>query len=278
MFNMFNILIIGAGFVGSHLAKVLDKKYNVSVTTRTLEKKQELEKESLNVKLLDTNDFNQLSQLISSYDIIVVTLAPKCINDYKKTYLTTAQNIVKCFENSQKKVKHLIYTSSSSVYGDQKGALTTEDSPLNNTTSSGKILIETENTFLSLKKMQTKVCIFRLSEIYGPKRDLSLRVKHYSEFSAPGDGLNPTNMIHVDDISLAILFAIEHSLDGIYNLTDDEHISRKQMYDLISRRFLLPIVFFDSTKSSIHSGSKVLSNQKIKDLGFIFKYPHRIYT
>ena len=272
------ILIIGSGYVGSSLAKDLQKHCYVTVTTRSEDRLDELQSKLQNVEILDTEDVSKLCSLLEDKDAIIITVAAKSSKDYERAYLKTAKNLSKALKSSKNSVKQIIYTSASSVYGDQCGNVTEESSPLKAKTSCGKILIETEKTLLSLQTNSTKVCIFRLSEIYGPGREVSQRVKTLSELSAPGTGLNPTNMIHIDDINSAIIFALKNSLSGIYNLTDDEHIERKEMYDFVSEKFSLPLVVFDETKTSIHSGNKILSNKKIKKTGYKFVHPKRIYN
>ncbi len=271
------ILLIGSGYVGSHLGSFLQRNHDITITTRSSDRLVELKTKFKNVELLDTSDMTKLSSLVKSHDVIVVTVAAKNINEYEKAYLQTALNLKKVIKGSECGVKHIIYTSASSVYGDQKGKVTTESAPLSAKTVSGKILINTEKALLDLQKEALKICIFRLSEIYGPAREISLRVKRLSELSAPGTGQNPTNMIHLDDIIAAISFALKNELNDIYNLTDDEHIARKDMYELISKKFNLPSVIFDESKTSIHGGSKVLSNEKLKNAGYIFLHPKRAY-
>lgn len=272
------ILIIGAGYVGSALGLFLQNHFEVTVTTRSEEKLQYLSKNFEKVELLDTSDTIKLTSLIMQNDVIVLTVAAKNIKEYDKVYLESAKNLKKVLQTTNHSVQQLIYTSASSVYGDQKGLSTFEDSPLKAKTPSGKILIETEKTLMGLNRDKLKVCIFRLSEIYGPGREISLRVKRLSELSAPGTGENHTNMIYLDDILSAIKFALVERLQGIFNLTDDDHIKRKDMYEIVSKKFNLPSVVFDPEKTSIHGGNKILTNEKIKKAGFKFLHPKRIYN
>lgn len=273
---MLNVLIIGSGFVGFSLGHLLSKKYSVTLTTRSEEKFQSITSSGLHPLLLDTKDKKRLKTAIEDKDIIIVCLAPKSSQDYESTYLATAKNLREAL-SPHHRCKMLTYTSSSSVYGDHQGQVTDEESKLLGKSKASQILIETEKIYLSLEATGIDICLLRLSEIYGPGREISKRVKTLSEISAPGDGLNPTNMIHLDDICSSVVFVIENRLRGIYNLCDDDHLPRKEMYDKVSHKKNLPQVIFDPEKTSIHSGKKVLSNEKIKKAGYLFKRPDRVF-
>lgn len=132
-----------------------------------------------------------------------------------------------------------------------------------------KNLIETENILLSLKSESRNVIIFRLAEIYGPSRTWVQKIQRLQGKKAPGNGSQIAHLIHVEDIARAILFAITHHLDGVDNLCDNTRISRKELYDQICNQYHLPLVEWDPQLRSIHrSGFKVVSNQKITELGF----------
>jgi nucleoside-diphosphate-sugar epimerase len=149
----------------------------------------------------------------------------------------------------------LIAISSTACYGDASGAFVKENEAPPT---------EYEQEVL----LNPKACIFRLSEIYGPGREISLRFKTKTHF--PGSPNNPTNMIHLDDIVGAILFAIEHHLTGIYNLTDDDHMTRNELYSHYQK------VTFDPSIKPRFGGNRCVSNAKIKEAGYVLKYPHRI--
>ena len=151
----------------------------------------------------------------------------------------------------------LIAISSTACYKDAGGAFVKEeDAPPT----------EYEQEML----LNPQACIFRLSEIYGPGREIANRFKEKTVF--PGSGENPTNMIHLDDIVGAILFAITHSLKGIYNLTDDDHMTRRELYTLFQN------VTFDPTTTPRFGGNRKVSNEKIKKAGYVFKHPHRVLS
>jgi nucleoside-diphosphate-sugar epimerase len=127
-----------------------------------------------------------------------------------------------------------------------------------------------------LEEIGWRTCILRCAEIYGPGRELSKRVKQFGGHTLPGSGSNYTNMIHKADCAAALDYALRHHLEGIYNLSDDEHPTRKELYDTVAHRFKFPHVLWDPTHPSLHTGNKRVSNHKIKAEGFAFLHPHRV--
>lgn len=266
------VLIIGCGYLGSEVALLLEDKQPLVVTTRSEKKLEELKKRYPLAICLDVDDLESLKNLVNNHEIIILTLAAKDISLYAETYLKAALNLKQAVETTTS-VRQIIYTSSSSVYGDHQGKIVTEETPLLGKTDQAKILIETENVLLSLQSITRNICIFRVSEIYGPSREFIKRVEALQGKKAPGDGSQITNIIHVKDTALAISFAITNCLKGVYNLCNDVHLPRKELYDRVSKEHELPLVTWDPNLTSVHSGRRVLSNEKIKKEGFYFIHP-----
>jgi nucleoside-diphosphate-sugar epimerase len=270
------IVIIGCGYIGSEVAQIWKKRgYCVTATTRNPERLDALSKVSQKSIILKGNDEDELVPLIADNDAIIITIAADSPEHYESTYLNTAQ-ILRHLALEMDLPRHLIYTSSTSVYGDHHGQWVDETSDLIAKSEQGKILIETEKNYLSLQEVGWRISLLRLSEIYGPSRELSRRVKQFEGHVLPGSGEHYTNMIHKVDCAHAIDYALRHHLDGIYNLSDDEHPSRKELYDAIANKFKIPKVKWDPEHTSLHTGNKRVSNHKIKAEGFVFQYPHRV--
>lgn len=272
---MQKVLIIGFGYVGSFLASHLSS-CKISVTTTSFEKKELLEKTFSSVYLYPSSNPHFLETILEEIDCLVILVAAKNKDLYEKTYLDTAKAIRSALVNRKKKLS-LIYTSSTSVYGDHEGRKVTEESPLYPANEQANILRETENVYLEMQSSIINVCIFRLGEIYGPGREISKRVVALQRKAAPGNGKQISNMIHVEDIAHAIKFAMQNELQGIFNLCDEDTYSRKEMYDLVCNFLGLEKIAFNQDSPSIHKGDKKVISQKIKKKGFIFLYPHRMW-
>ncbi|MEI8301187.1 MAG: NAD-dependent epimerase/dehydratase family protein [Chlamydiota bacterium] len=269
-------LMIGCGYVGEKIATQLLDDSSLTITTRSTKRLKLLQTHFPKVCLLNASDLATFKTLLDSHRFVILTMAPDTPQDYESCYLQTVLHLKHAIEGNTS-IKQIIYTSASSVYGECHGNTIAEEAPLQAATPQGKILIETEKVLESLKSEDRKICIFRVSEIYGPDRSIKARVENLLTRKAPGDGSQLTNMIHVEDLVSAILFAKDHQLDGVYNLSDDEHMSRKAMYDEISKLYNLGYVKWDPSLQSPHRGNKCLSNEKLKKTGFSLKFSRRIF-
>ncbi len=273
---MTHIAIIGCGYVGSEVAHILHKRgEHVTATTRNPSRLNDLAKVAHKGVLIKGNSEAELAPLIASHETLVVSIGADSHTAYESAYLHTAQ-LFRHLAIEMDLPRRLIYTSSTSVYGDHHGRWVDEEADLLSTSEQGKILIEAERQYQSLAELGWHVCILRLAEVYGPGRELSKRIRDLKGQHLPGTGDTFTNMIHKTDCATAIDYAIRHHLEGIYNLADDEHPTRKELYDAIAKKFNLPAPRWDPQLTSMHPGNKRVSNHKIKAEGFTFRHPHRI--
>ena len=273
---MKNIGIIGCGYLGMKIASLWSKRgFHITATTRTPERLKELAKVAQKGMILKGNNEEEFVPLFSANDTLLVTISADSREQYESAYLHTAQ-VFRKLSAEMKTPKHLIYTSSTSVYGDHHGLWVDEASPLLAKQQPSKILIETENTYLSLKEFGWHVCILRLAEIYGPGRELSKRVRGLEGHPLPGAGDHYTNMVHAEDCVAAIDYALNHRLEGIFNLADDDHPLRQELYDEVAQKYHLPKISWDPSCASFHTGNKRVSNHKIKAAGFTLPHPHRL--
>lgn len=270
-----NIAIIGCGYLGTEAARVWTREgHHVTATTRTPEKLASLAEAAQKTVILREKDTDTLALLIASNDVLVVTVAADDRSHYEEAYLKTALSF-RSLALEMNQPRRLLYTSSTSVYGDAQGQWVDELSPLKEDTETCRILAETERVYLSLQELGWSVVVFRLAEIYGPERSLQQKVLSFLGKQLPGDGSQYANMIHRDDAVRALDYALKHPIEGIYNLADDEHPTRKELYDRVSKKGKLPLAHWDPSLSGLRGGSKRVSNHKIKAEGFILNHPSR---
>lgn len=264
------IAIIGCGYVGSSLAQILKGMgHSVTVTTRSHDKVAALQKISDAVCILEGNDLDRMQNLLQHLDAIVISVAADSQKTYRTTYQETAETIAQAM-TSAPQLKQIIYTSSTSVYGDHQGRTVDESTPAMAVHETSQILLATEKILLGLSNAERPVCVLRLGEIYGPNREIADRLREMYGRSLPGDGSSVTNLSHLDQIVRGIVFALEGRLDGVYNLCNDEHVSRKALYAKICEEEGLEEIKWNPTQVSIHSGNKLVSSEKIKSKGFRF--------
>lgn len=252
--SQMKILMVGIGYVGEQILQQF-QNHQVVVTTTSEEKVEKLKSLSSEVFLLP--DFPG-----SLFDVVIVTVAPKRGTSYAETYLKTAQMLIK---NLKRPLPFLIYTSSTSVYEGNTGDVT-EEVLLKSHLENSRILQSTEE--LLLEHFKENACILRLGGIYGQGREIAKRALYFSGKKMQTTGKEPTNHIHRDDIVRAVLFCMQKRCSGVYNLVNDSHPSRKELYEKLCAHQHLPLPIFGNEEEK---GYRV-SNAKIKAEGFTFQH------
>jgi len=257
--------IIGCGYVGQAVALYWKQQgHRIGVTTRQPERVAPLAVFADDVFLLRSQT---LSPFIKPYEALLISVAPDHRSDYAATYLETARQVAEQ-TSEMSLLRQILYTSSTSVYGDHGGAWVDENTPIQETHGRRDILYQTENIFLKCSSKDLNVCVLRLGEIYGPGREIEHRLRRMQDRPLAGTGASYTNLIHLTDIVSALDFALKHHLQGVYNLCNDIHVTRSQLYDSLCKREQLPPMRWDPTQLVTHGGNKRVSNQKLKDEGW----------
>jgi nucleoside-diphosphate-sugar epimerase len=266
--------IIGCGYVGSRLAELWSGKHIVTCTT-TRKSHTKSSTQTQKWIIAKGTDYDTVYWLIKEHDVIIVSVTPPSIEDYRKTYLGTAETIRKAAKES-KTPKRLLFLSATSVYGDQNGHWVDEKNPPNAKIPEIKHLIEAENIFLSLGQVGWNITILRLSEIYGPEKTLKDKILSLQDRPLPGSGDFYSNMIHLDDVVHVIDYALDHKWEGIYNVTDDDHPTTSEFYKALCQQYNLPQVHWDPNLQPLIKLNKRISNQTIKSAGYRLLHPHRV--
>ena len=181
-----------------------------------------------------------------------------------KTNVDAVRNLVKNFNG------RIIFPSTCSVYGAQEGELT-EDSPLNPLSLYAESKIQAERILL---EEGTNPIIFRLGTLFGLsdtyarlRVDLVLNVltiravkeRHMRVFG--GQQYRP--LLHVRDVSTAILPNIESNVSGIFNL-HTENVTILELAERITA--LIPNVETEITESSFQDARNyMVSSDKARN-------------
>jgi NAD dependent epimerase/dehydratase family enzyme len=89
----------------------------------------------------------------------------------------------------------------------------------------------------------------------------------------PGEGNEASNWIHLEDIVGAITFAQAQQLQGIYNLGNDEPLTRRVLLDRLCQHQGWNPAHWDASQLSQRAINVRLSNQKLKEAGYRFQHP-----
>ena len=215
---MSEISIIGLGWLGLPLAQFLiaqGQSVVGSVTTQEKAKTLTTQLPNLSVFVWNANRSETIPhELFASTTII--TLPPGKVDDYAPTLIRVIQ------QAKQSGVQHLIYISSTSVYGGT--GVCDETILVNPETKQAEQLIQVEN---ALQTTGFPVFhIIRPSGLFGPGR---YPARFMSGKQCSGGG-RKVNLVHQQDIVRVISILLNASTSGIYNLASPSHPSRADFY------------------------------------------------
>ncbi len=271
------IAILGCGYVGSALGKALvDRGDHVIGTTTTPSRTEEISALGIVPEVIQLSEGKRLRQLLLDRDMVYCTVAAssRC-PDYRQIYLDGAKCLLWAVEGTA--VRGIIYTSSTRVYGQQDGSWVDETSPTEPLDENGRILREAERTFLETSTVLSTpqslaVTVVRLSGIYGPGRDPTVRILRFSgQERYDGDGY--VNLIHRDDIVLALLGLLDLRHHGVFVLSDDRPTKRRVYYDRVIAEAGLPSIRWLNKDSPPKLGKRVRNDLIKRTLDLVLKYP-----
>ncbi len=240
----------GTGLVGSHLAEYLAREgYHVRALVRSSIGNESLARTfaDLGIEIKEANVLHasELDQAFSGMDVVVH--AAGIVDPYASPDTISAVNVAGSHSVLQaaddQGVKQLIFISSLSVITgncDQYNA--SEQAPL---CSCGEPYADSKleaekivSNFVGKNKMA--ITILRPGFIYGPREKawLPQLIKAIASGRAVliDGGDKETNVIYVENLNRAIEASLfnEQAYGQIYNLTDGQKITKKQLFDAIS--------------------------------------------
>jgi nucleoside-diphosphate-sugar epimerase len=199
-------------------------------------------------------------------------------DDYRKLYLNGTRNLIAWLPASP--LKKFVYTSSTSVYGQNDGSLVKEDSPTEPQLETAKVLVETERVLLAAaQEGKFPAVILRVAGIYGPDRGHWFKQYLKDEARIEGRGDRFLNMIHRDDLIGVIIAALKNGRPGgTYNAVDDEPVSQLKFFEWLAASLdkPLPPTAPEDAEANRKRGvtNKKVSNRRLKmELGYQFKHP-----
>ena len=190
---------------------------------------------------------------------------------YRKAYVQGLQHVLEWLGDYGQEPKHLVFVSSSSVYGQQNGEWVDETSPTQAVGYSGQVMLEAEQVAFDSGIPATTV---RLTGIYGPGREWLLsqvRQGYRVAVEPPLYG----NRIHVDDAAGLLAYLLLHveqggALEKVYIGVDNAPAPLAEVVDWL--RGYLGVTEWAEDASVRRAGSKQCSNARAKALGWTLTY------
>jgi len=240
----------GAGFIGSHLVDWLVKHGNKVVVVDNLSTgrldfiKNALKSGLASFVKADLKNFNEWVKHFQNADIVyhlaanpeVKTSVIQPRSHFNENILTTFNVLEACRIYG---VKFLVFSSSSTVYGEAKSLPTPEDyHPLEPISIYGATKLVSENLIISYSKVYgIRSVIFRFANIVGPRQSHGVIVdflrklrENPHKLEILGDGTQKKSYLHVSDLLEAIEFGVsfvrDHDLTySVFNAGNDDWIT-----------------------------------------------------
>jgi UDP-glucose 4-epimerase len=216
----------GAGFVGNHLVKLLiEKGHEVKVIDNLIKgKKENLSDVFDKIEFIncDIRDYENLEKNLDNIDGIFHQAALTVVqdsfdnpNEYHDVNVVGTENIFKLAHKHDLKV---VYASSSSVYGHKEIMPIKEDTTRQPINPYGQTKLDDEYLYEKYSKLGTKIIGLRYFNIFGQGQTLEYagvitkfldRIREKKSPIIFGDGTQLRDFIHVEDIVMANLLAME---------------------------------------------------------------------
>ena len=258
-----NIGVLGCGWLGLPLAKQLVKEgFSVRGTTTRTSRLKEIEavkSQAYQVKCTEKGCDN-IDPFLKDLDFLIVTLPPGLRKNPKRKFDVVIQQLSIHIEKH--KIKHLIFISSTSIYGNVDGTITEETIPQPQSMS-GQQLLRCEQTLLNNPNFKT--VILRLGGLIGPNRNPIHSLIKKQHIDNPKGKIN---FIHQID-GIGIILACVHNFKGntIYNGVCPYHPDRESFYKKLAALDQLECPPF----VEINKNKRLISSQKIQEeLNFNF--------
>lgn len=272
----------GAGFVGSHLVKLLVKNGHKITVIDNLHtgKKENLDevKDKIEFLNIDIQDYDSMEKNMKDIDGVFHQAALTVVQDsftrpeeYFDVNVHGTENIFKLANENKFKV---VYASSSSVYGHKLETPITEDAERSPINPYGKTKLEAEHLAEKYSKLNTEIIGLRYFNIFGKGQTLDYAgvitkfLDRINEGKAPivfGKGSQIRDFIHVSDVAKANLIAMNSNCSNlIVNIATGNAISILELADMMINASGLKIdpIFAEALEGDIEKSHADISQAK----------------
>jgi nucleoside-diphosphate-sugar epimerase len=234
---MKRLLIIGCGDVGLRVAALLRARCRIFALTRDAQRRAGLRDHGLTPLTGDLDQPATLDVLAGlAHDVIHLAPPPATgIADTRTAHLIAALG------RGRSLPQHFVYISTSGVYGDCRGALVDETSPLRPLTDRARRRADAERRLREWgARTGVRVSILRVPGIYAADRLPVARIERGTPALLPQDD-SYVNHVHADDLARMVVAALHRGqANRSYNASDDAPQKMGDYFDLVADRFSLP--------------------------------------
>ena len=189
---------------------------------------------------------------------------------YRRAYVDGPTTLLEGLRDRGDELAHVLFTSSSAVYGQRRDEWVDEASPTEPASPTATVLLEAEETVAAAAEHAT---VLRLTGIYGPGRTRLVDLVRRGE-AVVGSRPSFTNRIHAHDAAAACvrLLGLGAAAPSVVLGTDDLPVDRAEVYRWLAWRLDAPRPTVDDERAS-DRGSKRCRNDLLRSLGWVPRYP-----
>lgn len=259
--------VLGCGWLGTPLAeKLLASGNRVRGSTTREEKVNSLTERGIDAHVLRLGDQEiegHPEAFLDGLDCLVVNIPPGVRRDPKADFISRIRLLETHLHKAA--IPHLVFVSSTSVYGASQESVTEADQPLPDS-HTGQQLLEAEEILLGNTARTTQV--LRPGGLIGPDRH---PVFTLSGRNIHSDGGERVNLIRQEDLLPALEVLIANpDLSGTFNAVYPEHPSKREYYTKEATHFgIAPPVYTDNPA---HLKGKKITCPALNALGYSFSH------
>lgn len=281
MSDLFNILIVGCGYVGTPLAaRLVSQGHRVWALRRNPPEPSPSPGPELASGIrwirADVTDRSSLEAIPNEIQGIFYTAACSRArgDDPEAIYHQGVQNVLGHATERGWDLRRIVFTSSTGVYGQTEGAWVNEDSPTHPNLPAGRAMLSGEGALAACPWSSVSI---RYSGIYGPERIRMLRM-----VSGPDRPVLAArdhvwlNQIHRDDCVGALLHAWElENPPAIFVASDHRPATRLEVLSWLAARQGTPGPLVDPSLETPPRlrGNKRVDGSRLRASGYTFIHP-----
>ena len=254
------IAVLGCGWLGLPLAeKLLALGHTIKGSTTSEDKLETLDVKGIQAYLVQCEEDNclGLEKFVENVDVLILTLPPGLRQNSERRFDLVIKNLAENILHSN--IKHLIFISSTSVYGKLTGNID-ENSMPRPFSESGKQLLKCEELLLSATQYHTTV--LRFGGLIGPNRHPVFSLAKRDAIVNPEGEIN---LIHLEDCINCLLAVIEKQKENsVFNAVTPFHPDRKSYYNTMAEKAGISLPSFIVTSDP---NRRILSNKIQTQLG-----------
>jgi len=269
-------LIFGCGYLGGRVGRLwLEAGEEVYCVTRGAQRAEMQAAAGYRPLVADVTDPDSLADLPAAETVLyAVGFDRSAGRSIEEVYVEGLRNVLAALPPG---TRHLIYVSSTGVYGQTDGRLVDEESPCRPRRPGGIACLAAESLLREAEQPPFRTAtILRMAGIYGPGRvPRRAEIEAGRPIPSPGDG--HLNLIHVEDAA-EIVLRVERRTGPprIYLVSDGAAVLRREYYAEIARQLNAAAPSYaeaEETPGRGESDKRISNARLLREFDVRLRYP-----